>query len=134
MAVAIVEAAAADTLADSGPCSVLGYRIRSRTQICLSGCVAAVLELLVYVVVLAADAAVIVQHWRDANALFAWLTALWLTLPAAVCFVTVLTSPWQWPDNSDNNAGSCDCGLVQVRFVLRQLANMVFFPVGAIYR
>lgn len=124
---------------DGVPCSVLGYPIATRTQICLSCCVSAVLELLVYVVVVAADVAVIVQHWRDANALFAWLTGAWMVLPAVVCFVSVITSPWQWPavdgdDDVTDGDAMCNCGRAHVWFVVRQLGNLVFFPVGAVYR
>lgn len=124
---------------DGVPCSVLGYHIHTRTQICLSYCVSAVLELLVYLVVLAADAAVIVQHWRDANASAAWLSAGWLALPAVCCFVAVISSPGQWPSvegDADVLDGRvrCNCGRQHVWFVVRQLGNLVFFPVGAVYR
>lgn len=128
---------------DGVPCSVLGYHIKTRTQICLSCCVTAVLELLVYIVVLAADSACIVQHLRDAQPLIAGLTGLWMVLPAAVCFAAVIASPWQWPSDARDDAvdgsigpgmAESSCGSQHVWFVVRQLANLVFFPVGAIYR
>lgn len=125
---------------DGVPCSVLGYQITTRTQICLSCCVSAVCELLVYAVVVAADVGVIVQHCRDGRTTFAALTALWLVLPAVVSFVAVVASPWQWPAdsdadiNDDDDESLCNCGRAQARFFVRQLANLLFFPVAAIYR
>lgn len=131
-------------LLDGVPCSVLGYPITTRTQICLTCCLTAVLELLVYLIVVVADVAVIVQHWRDEQPLFAGLTTIWLVLPAFVCFVTVLTSPWQWPNDDDNDANdanggtrdvaACYCGRTQMLFVGRQMFNLCFFPIGAVYR
>lgn len=128
---------------DGAPCEVLGYHITTRTQICLTCCVSVVLELIVYVVLTIADIAVVIQHFRDANPLFAGLTLTFLWLPAVVCFCSVITSPWQWPSdgNEDDTIGEefsskheFSCGRTECWFFLHQLFNMLAFPVTAVYR
>lgn len=131
---------------DGVPCEVLGYHIKTRTQICLTCCISVVLELIVYLVAFAADVAVVVQHLRDGNPVFGGLTAAFVWLPAVVCFCSVVTSPAQWPqsvcDDDGNGVAPSDevpvdgfeCGAVQCRFFVRQLFNLLAFPVGAVYR
>lgn len=117
---------------DGVPCKLLGYKISTRTQICLSCCVTAALELIVYILVTAADIAVVIQHFRDSNPRYASLTLGFLILPAVGCFCSIVVSPWQWPDTDDDDRPQC--GKEHIRFFLRQLYNMLCFPIAAIYR
>lgn len=134
---------------DGAPCEVLGYHIKTRTQICLTCCISVVLELIVYLVLIAADVAVAVQHFRDGNPEFGGLTLGFVCLPAVVCFVSVVTSPGQWPQQGDgaetltegirkptkfDDDDRIECGMVQCRFFMWQVFNLVAFPVAAVYR
>lgn len=116
------------------PCKVLGYHITTRTQICLSCCVTSILELCVYLVVTAADTAVVVQHFRDTNRTYAILTLTFMLLPAIGCFCSIIVSPWQWPDENDYDIEKNKCGKQHVIFFLKQLYNLLLFPIGATYR
>lgn len=117
---------------DGVPCKVLGYRITTRTQICLSCCVTAALELLVYVLVIVADFCVVHQHFHDLNTRYAVLTLGFLLLPAIGCFCSILVSPWQWPDIETDNRN--EEVLEMVKFFGRQSLNLIFFPIAAVYR
>lgn len=117
---------------DGVPCKVLGYQITTRTQICLSCCVTAALELLVYILVIVADISVVYQHFHDRNSHYASLTLGFLLLPAISCFISILISPWQWPDiESDSQKENT---VKMAKFFGKQLFNLVFFPIAAVYR
>lgn len=113
---------------DGVPCKVLGYPIKTRTQIYLSCLVTAILELFVYIVVVTTDICVAVQHLRDENLLYASLTLIFLCLPAIGCFCSIIVSPWQWPADNEQ------CGKENFKFFLKQLNNLIFFPIASIYR
>lgn len=112
---------------DGVPCHVLGRTVKTRTQIFLSILLPASLELIVYLFLTTADAALSYQHFHDGNKLFGILTLTFLCLPALVCFCSVVTSAWYWPDVEG-------CGRQNWIFFSRQLLNLIIFPIGAIYR
>lgn len=111
---------------DGIPCKVLGYHITSRTHISLSCLTTKILQLLVYLVVTIADIGIIVQHFRDNNQLYGYLTVGLLCLPAIVCFCTIIVSPWHWPNQEK-------CGKQNVQFFCKQLFNLFCFPIASIY-
>lgn len=130
---------------DGVPCALLGYHIKTRTQICLTCCISVVLELIVYLVLIAADSAVAVQHFRDGNPAYGGLTLGFVCLPAVVCFCSVVTSPGQWPQSDGRGEDTPDgetadigdeieCGRVQCCFLMWQVFNLMAFPVAAVYR
>lgn len=106
---------------------VLGYQVKTRTQIVLTCLIPAIIELLVYISLVTSDIAVAIQHIRDQNPIWAALTITFLCLPALVCFCSVITSPWQWPEEEG-------CGNGNIKFFFRQTFNFLFFPIGAVFR
>lgn len=106
---------------------VLGYKVKTRTQIVLTCLIPAIFELLIYICLVTSDIAVAIQHVRDKNPIWAALTLTFLCLPALVCFCSVITSPWQWPEEEG-------CGKENTKFFLRQTFNFLCFPIGAIFR
>lgn len=112
---------------DGVPCHVLGYRVKTKTQIILTCLVPAIFELLVYLFLTTADIALTIQHFRDERPIWASLTLTFLCLPAIICFISVVSSPYHWPDEDE-------CGRENNLFLFRQLFNLIFFPIGAIHR
>lgn len=106
---------------------VLGYKVKTRTQIVLTCLIPAIFELLIYISLVTSDIAVAIQHIRDKNPIWAALTITFLCLPALVCFCSIITSPWQWPEEEG-------CGKKTTIFFLRQTFNFLCFPIGAIFR
>lgn len=130
----------ADVL-DGVPKHVLGWPIKTKTQITLTWIIPTVLELFVYIVLITSDISVCVQHFIEQNYVWASLTLAFIWLPAVLCFCTIITSPWQWPDYYVDNNNDCDCNRDPdgcstpcVQFVFRLIFNFVCFPVGAISR
>uniref|UniRef100_A0A336LRI3 XK-related protein n=1 Tax=Culicoides sonorensis TaxID=179676 RepID=A0A336LRI3_CULSO len=88
---------------------LFGYQLKTKTQILLSYLIPTIIELCIYVILTVADVALIVQHFRDNHAIWAILTLIFVVLPAILCFITIITSPSQWPgkwklnDKQENN-------------------------------
>lgn len=112
---------------DGVPRCVLGYQVKTRTQIVLSFLVPVVFELLVYCVLMTADVIVVVEHFRNGNPSWAWFTLAFMWLPAVSCFASVLSSPSQWPE-------TVGCDERTARFVAKHLLVLTLFPVAAFYR
>ncbi|XP_058811400.1 uncharacterized protein LOC131676301 [Topomyia yanbarensis] len=112
---------------DGVPKCVLGYQVKTRTQIVLNFLIPVVFELLVYTVVMTADVLVTIEHFRNGHQSWAWLTLSFMWLPAIACFSATLSSPSQWPEvvGCDEQTG---------RFVMKNLLVLLLFPVAAIYR
>lgn len=127
---------------ECAPKCLLGWPIKSSTQIWFNWIVPITLELFVYIVLIVADGAVTYQHFIDENHLWAGLTLTFLWLPAILCFCSIITSPWNWPDyysaadgtdttTDDNESGaSKQC----LQFILVLAFNVLFFPVGSLAR
>lgn len=112
---------------DGIPKKVLGVDIKVKTQITLACLVTAILELLIYLTVTLADIAVTIQHFRDGNSMYGSLTVTILCLPAIICFISIMLSPWQWPEEEG-------CHSENTTFLIKQLFNLICFPIGAVYR
>ncbi|XP_021693472.1 uncharacterized protein LOC5569644 [Aedes aegypti] len=112
---------------DGVPRCVLGYQVKTRTQIVFSFLIPVIFELLVYTVVITADVLVVVEHFRNDNPTWAWFTLSFMWLPAIACFAAVLSSPSQWPETIGFDERT-------LRFVEKNLLVLVFFPVAAVYR
>ncbi|XP_058456259.1 uncharacterized protein LOC131433697 [Malaya genurostris] len=112
---------------DGVPKCVLGYQVKSRTQIVLSFLIPVIFELLVYTVVMTADVLVTIEHFRNENQTWAWLTLSFMWLPAVACFSAILSSPSQWPE-------TVGCDERTGKFVLKNLLVLTLFPVAAVYR
>ncbi|KAL1400987.1 hypothetical protein pipiens_006981 [Culex pipiens pipiens] len=112
---------------DGVPRCVLGYQVKTRTQIVLSFLIPVVFELLVYCVLMTADVIVVVEHFRNGNPSWAWFTLAFMWLPAVSCFASVLSSPSQWPE-------TVGCDERTARFVAKHLLVLTLFPVAAFYR
>lgn len=113
---------------DGVPQTVLGHQIKTRTQITLTCLVPTTLELFTYITVIVADLGVVVAHFKDSNNIYASLTLALICLPAIGCFCSIVVSPWQWPSDQ------AVCDRENSRFFGRQTFNLIFFPVGAVYR
>lgn len=113
---------------DGIPCKVFGHHIERKLHICLSCLATNILQLLVYLVVTVADIGIIVQHFRDGNQLYGFLTVGLLCLPAIVCFCAIIVSPWQWPNQGNY------CEVENVQFFGKQLFNLFCFPIASIFR
>lgn len=112
---------------DGIPKCVLGYQVKTRSQIVLSFMVPVVFEFIVYVVVTTADVLVVVEHFRNDNTTWAWLTLCLIWIPAIACFSAVLSSPSHWPE-------AVGCDAQTWRFIGKHLLILLLFPVAAIYR
>ena len=113
---------------DGVPQDIFGYHIKSRTQVVLTLLVPAVFEFLVYVVAITADICTTVLHFTNGS--YNWaigtLTLIWL--PPVICFVTVLCTKSQWPE------GVSWYNRETTKFVIKNISNLILFPLGAIYR
>lgn len=116
---------------ECAPKCLLGWPIKSKTQIWFNWIVPIVLELLVYVVVIVADFAVTYQHFVDGNHLWAGLTLGFIWLPALLSFITVIATPRNWPDYVEGGEG---LGHRCLQFLLIVLVNVLLFPFGAMAR
>ncbi|XP_053682000.1 uncharacterized protein LOC128732707 [Sabethes cyaneus] len=112
---------------DGVPKCVLGYQVKTRTQIVLGFLVPVVFELLVYIVVTTADILVVIEHFHNGNPAWAWFTLALVWLPAIACFSAILSSPSHWPE-------AVGCDERTWRFIGKNLLVLLLFPVAAIYR
>ena len=112
---------------DGAPKCILGYNVKTRMQIVLTCLIPSAVSLLVYVSLITIDVALIVKHFLDKNFVWAGLTALFVLMPAVICFIVIMMSAWQWPQQQG-------CTSDNVKFFFRQLFNLVFFPISAIFR
>lgn len=121
---------------DCAPKCLLGWPIKTKTQIWFNWIVPTALELFVYVTLIVADVAVTYQHFIDDNHLWAGLTLAFVWLPAILCFGTIITSPWNWPDYYDKNVPESDNGVNKqcLQSILVLAFNVLLFPVGALAR
>jgi hypothetical protein len=111
---------------DEVPEKVLGYKVKTRWQIALFYLIPCIVELMVYVSVTIIDVGVTYQHWIDRHRFYAMITILLILVPAFLTFVCVLLSD-QWPIQDDDTREKWI-------FFGRQLVNLFFFPIAAIYR
>lgn len=128
---------------DGVPSQLFGYEIKTRTRIVLSYLLPAILELNIYNALMAADIALVVQHFRDGHSVWATLTLSFILAPAVFCFLTIIGSPSQWPQAENDGdtmtttpdqtqyGGRC---CMSCKFLMRQLFNLIIFPIISIYR
>lgn len=109
------------------PTCVAGYNIKTKMQIVLTGLIPSIIQLLVYITITVVDIGLVVQHFLMNNVLWACLTLSFILAPSILCFSIIMVSPWQWPEKSG-------CSSKNRVFFIRQLLNMILFPLGAIYR
>lgn len=125
---------------DCAPQCLLGWPIKTKTQIWFNWIIPIALELLVYVVLIVADVAVTYQHFHDGNHLWAWLTLTFIWLPAVLCFGSIITSPWNWPDYYAERDGGGDTDAADgankqcLQFILILAFNVLLFPIGSLAR
>lgn len=123
---------------ECAPKCLLGWPIKSSTQIWFNWIVPIALELFVYIVLIVADGAVTYQHFIDGNHLWAGLTLTFLYLPAILCFCSIITSPWNWPDFYPGTSTTEEIGTGAskqcLQFILVLAFNVLFFPVGSLAR
>lgn len=105
---------------------ILGYSIKTKWQITLNYLIPCIVEVLVYITVIVVDGALVYQHILDQNYLWAWITLGIVIVPALLTFICVVVSD-QWPIEEGFRSE-------KRRFLLRQIVNLFFFPIGAIYR
>uniref|UniRef100_A0A6E8V4Y0 XK-related protein n=1 Tax=Anopheles coluzzii TaxID=1518534 RepID=A0A6E8V4Y0_ANOCL len=112
---------------DGVPRSVLGYPVKTRTQIVATFLVPVIFELMLYIVLTTADILITVEHFRNGAPTWAWFTLTLIWLPAVVCFCSIVSTPERWPERIgfDERTG---------RFLFNQVAILVFFPLAALYR
>lgn len=129
---------------DGVPNQLFGYEIKTRMRILLSYLLPAFLELNIYNVLMAADIALVVQHFRDGHNVWSSLTLSFILAPAILCFLTIIGSPSQWlpVENDDDKmtttattqyGGRGRC-CMSCKFLMRQLFNLIIFPIISIYR
>uniref|UniRef100_A0A182SL73 XK-related protein n=1 Tax=Anopheles maculatus TaxID=74869 RepID=A0A182SL73_9DIPT len=112
---------------DGVPRSVLGYPVKTRTQIVMTFLVPVIFELLVYIVLTTADILVTIEHFRNGNPSWGWFTLALIWLPSVVCFCSIISTPDRWPVQigCDKRTGV---------FLFNNIAILVFFPLAALYR
>lgn len=112
---------------DGAPKHILGFGVKSRTQIVITCLIPAIFELLCYTVLITADIYLTTRHFINNNVLWGALSLGFICLPALACFISVITSKWQWPESEG-------CHSENIKFFFVQLFNLIFFPIGAINR
>uniref|UniRef100_A0A182MIQ1 XK-related protein n=1 Tax=Anopheles culicifacies TaxID=139723 RepID=A0A182MIQ1_9DIPT len=112
---------------DSVPRSVLGYPVKTRTQIVMTFLVPVIFELLVYIVLTTADILVTIEHFRNGNPTWGWFTLSLIWLPSVVCFCSIISTPERWPEQ-------IGCDERTWHFLFANIAILVFFPFAALYR
>uniref|UniRef100_A0A182KH14 XK-related protein n=1 Tax=Anopheles christyi TaxID=43041 RepID=A0A182KH14_9DIPT len=112
---------------DGVPRSVLGYPVKTRTQIVMTFLVPVIFELMVYIVLTTADILITVEHFRNGSPTWAWFTLTLIWLPSVVCFCSIISTPERWPEQigCDERTG---------RFLFNNVAILLFFPLAALYR
>ncbi|XP_055586477.1 uncharacterized protein LOC129739102 [Uranotaenia lowii] len=112
---------------DGVPKCVLGYQVKTRTQIVFSFLIPVILELMVYTVVMTADVLVVIEHFWNGNTHWAWATVSFMWIPAIASFASILSSPSQWPEQ-------IGCDAQTWHFVGKYILVLLLFPLAAIYR
>ncbi|XP_049532165.1 uncharacterized protein LOC125949293 [Anopheles darlingi] len=112
---------------DGVPRSVLGYPVKTRTQIVMTFLVPVIFEMLVYIVLTTADVLVTIEHFRNGNTAWGWTTLALIWLPSIVCFCSIISTPERWPE-------AIGCDERTGRFVFKNLAILLLFPLAALYR
>lgn len=105
---------------------ILGFSVKTRWQISLNYLIPSIIELLVYIAVVVVDGALVYQHILDQNYLWAWITISIVIIPVILTFICEMASD-QWPVEEG-------FGSEKKKFLSRQIFNLIFFPIGAIYR
>jgi hypothetical protein len=113
---------------DGCPKVILGHTVKTRTQIVLTFLVPALLELLVYVVLIPNDFFVVARLSIDEHHVWAMLTLSFIWLPALLSFLVSLVTPSQWP------VPTAYCNKMNFCYFWRLVLHLVFFPVAAVYR
>lgn len=146
-----------DDLLDGVPNQLFGYHLKTKTQIICHYMLPAIFELCIYIILTTADVALIVQHFRDNHITWGIFTLIFVLLPAVLCFITIITSPAQWPkkyqqeqhqqeneslmrkknrqssmENINMKTTSTKC--INCKFFLKHLLNLIIFPISSIYR
>uniref|UniRef100_A0A182QR51 XK-related protein n=1 Tax=Anopheles farauti TaxID=69004 RepID=A0A182QR51_9DIPT len=112
---------------DGVPRTVLGYPVKTRTQIVMTFLVPVIFELMVYIVLTTADILVTMEHFRNGNPSWGWFTLSLIWLPSLVCFCSIVSNPERWPEEI-----GCDKRTGQ--FLFHNIVILVFFPLAALYR
>ncbi|XP_053673688.1 uncharacterized protein LOC128723945 [Anopheles nili] len=112
---------------DGVPRSVLGYPVKTRTQLVVTFLVPVIFELMVYIVLMTADILVAMEHFNNGNTSWGWFTLSLICLPSIVCFCSIISNPERWPEEIgfDQRTGW---------FLFHNFAILVFFPLAALYR
>ncbi|KFB40903.1 hypothetical protein ZHAS_00008452 [Anopheles sinensis] len=112
---------------DGVPCSILGYPVKTRTQVVMTFLVPVIFEMMVYIVLTTADVLVTVEHFRNGNTSWGWFTLSLIWLPSVVCFCSIVSTPERWPEQI-----GCDKRTGQ--FLFKNIAILLLFPLAALYR
>uniref|UniRef100_A0A182R754 XK-related protein n=1 Tax=Anopheles funestus TaxID=62324 RepID=A0A182R754_ANOFN len=112
---------------DGVPRSVLGYPVKTRTQIVMTFLVPVIFELMVYIVLTTADILVTVEHFRNGNPSWGWFTLSLIWLPSVVCFCSIISTPERWPE-------LIGCDERTSHFLITNIGILLFFPLAALYR
>uniref|UniRef100_A0A182IVC5 XK-related protein n=1 Tax=Anopheles atroparvus TaxID=41427 RepID=A0A182IVC5_ANOAO len=112
---------------DGVPRTVLGYPVKTRTQVVMTFLVPVIFETMVYIVLTTADVLVSVEHFRNGNPSWGWFTLSLIWLPSVVCFCAIVSTPERWPEQI-----GCDRRTGQ--FLFKNIAILLLFPLAALYR
>lgn len=149
-----------EDLLDGVPNQLFGYHLKTKTQIICHYMLPAIFELCIYIILTTADVALIVQHFRDNHITWGIFTLIFVLLPAVLCFITIITSPAQWPkyqqqqqeqelyeqetlmrrkknrqsSMENNNMRTTNMKCINCKFFLKHLLNLIIFPISSIYR
>lgn len=102
--------------------------LKSKEQIYLIFLIPALLNCLVYVVHFSADLVVAIQHFREHNSMWGYITISFMYAPALAYFVLTVSRPDWWMSDDDKlYKGAC-------LWFLLQVAKLIVFPLFALYR
>ncbi|GLV38807.1 uncharacterized protein CBL_05806 [Carabus blaptoides fortunei] len=85
------------------------------------------LTTLIYILNFAADLCLVVQHNRDEQYFFAYITLAWIYLPVLGSFFLTMSNVDIWPEEQG-------FGRANLRWLCIKVLQHMFFPIWAMYR
>jgi hypothetical protein len=102
--------------------------LRSKEQIYLIFLLPSIVHCFVYVLHFSADLVVAVQHFKENNSMWAFITILFIYAPALVYFILTISRPDWWMTDYDKMYKGI------FLWLLLQLGKLIAFPFFALYR
>lgn len=111
----------------SKPDTLLQTRLTLKQQVYWNYLLPISLTTLIYILNFAADTCLVLQHKRDEQYFFAFVTSAWIHLPVVGSFFLTMSNVDIWPQQQG-------FGKENLRWLCIKVLQHLFFPVWAMYR